>query len=75
WPRPEIFARIQKLGEVDDEEMLRTFNCGIGMCAVVRHEDVEGARTLLGRHGLQAWEIGVVEEDVGVAEPDVVFRA
>src|SRR3954466_4616660 len=70
WPRPEIFARIQKLGEVDDQEMLRTFNCGIGMCAVVRHEDVEGARALLGRHGLQAWEIGVVEEDIGVAESE-----
>ncbi|MFL5277291.1 MAG: phosphoribosylformylglycinamidine cyclo-ligase [Myxococcales bacterium] len=76
WPRPEIFARIQKLGEVDDQEMLRTFNCGIGMCAVVRHEDVEGARALLGRHGLQAWEIGVVEEDTSaMAEPEVVFRA
>ena len=29
---------------------------------LTRHEDVEGARALLGRHGLRAWEIGSVEE-------------
>ena len=75
WPRPEIFGRIQELGEVTDQEMLRTFNCGIGMCAVLRREDVEGARGLLGRRGLRAWEIGVVEQAPGLAEPEVVFRA
>ncbi|HXN80891.1 MAG TPA: phosphoribosylformylglycinamidine cyclo-ligase, partial [Myxococcales bacterium] len=31
WPRPAIFDRIQKLGQVEEQEMLRTFNCGIGM--------------------------------------------
>jgi len=75
WPRPEIFRRIQQLGGIEEQEMLRTFNCGIGMCAVVRRQDVEGARALLDRRGHRAWEIGVVEEAAGLAEPEVVFRA
>jgi phosphoribosylformylglycinamidine cyclo-ligase len=75
WPRPEIFRRIQDLGGIEEQEMLRTFNCGIGMCAVVRRQDVEGARALLGRRGHRTWEIGVVEQAAGLAEPDVVFRA
>src|SRR5947208_5075227 len=35
WQTPEIFSRIQKAGAVADAEMLRTFNMGVGMCAVV----------------------------------------
>jgi phosphoribosylformylglycinamidine cyclo-ligase len=75
WPRQDIFRRIQELGAIDEQEMLRTFNCGIGMCAVVRREDVDGVRALLGRRGHRAWEIGIVEQASGLAEPEVVFRA
>ena len=75
WQRPDIFGRIQELGGIDEQEMLRTFNCGIGMCAVVRREDVEGVRALLERRGHRAWEIGIVEQASGLDEPDVVFRA
>jgi phosphoribosylformylglycinamidine cyclo-ligase len=75
WPRPEIFRRIQELGEVDEGEMLRTFNCGIGMCVVVSRHDTEGARALLARRGLAAWEIGIVEQAPGLEEPEVVLRA
>jgi len=75
WPRPDIFRRIQELGGIDEGEMLRTFNCGIGMCAVVRREDVDSVRALLERRGHRAWEIGVVEQASGLAEPEVVFRA
>src|SRR5205823_6511275 len=35
WPVPEIFERIQRRGDVAPDEMLRTFNMGVGMCAVV----------------------------------------
>jgi phosphoribosylformylglycinamidine cyclo-ligase len=74
WPRPRIFDRLQEAGRIDDAEMLRTFNCGIGMCAVVRAEDAAGARELLQKRGVPAWEIGVVERAPGLAEPEVVFR-
>ena len=74
WPRPRIFELLQKAGKIDDAEMLRTFNCGVGMCAVVRREDAAAARDLLQARGQAAWEIGVVEAAPGLAEPEVVFR-
>ncbi|MFM8185468.1 MAG: phosphoribosylformylglycinamidine cyclo-ligase [Alphaproteobacteria bacterium] len=41
WNRPEIFNFLQNLGKVDDAEMHRTFNCGIGMVAVVDKNDAD----------------------------------
>src|SRR5207244_2742781 len=35
WPVPEIFRRIQREGDIAEGEMLRTFNLGVGMCAIV----------------------------------------
>jgi phosphoribosylformylglycinamidine cyclo-ligase len=74
WPVPEIFARIQKSGGIADAEMLRTFNLGIGMCAVVSRGDLKPALALLASRGVGAWEIGAVEEAPGLAEPEVVVR-
>ena len=75
WPRPRIFERLQQMGEIDESEMLRAFNCGVGMCAVVRREDAAAARELLHKRGQPAWEIGIVEAAAGLAEPEVVFSA
>jgi phosphoribosylformylglycinamidine cyclo-ligase len=72
WPVPPIFARIQKAGNVTDGEMLRTFNMGVGMCAVVARADVQRALDLLKTRGQPAFEIGVVESAPGLAEPEVV---
>src|SRR5216683_172457 len=74
WPRPRIFELLQRTAKIDDAEMLRTFNCGVGMCAVVRREDAAPARDLLQARGQPAWEIGVIEAAPGLAEPEVVFR-
>ncbi len=74
WPRPRIFELLQRTAKIDDAEMLRTFNCGVGMCAVVRREDGASARDLLQARGQPAWEIGVIEAAPGLAEPEVVFR-
>ncbi len=73
WPRPAIFGRIQELGGVAPDEMLRTFNCGIGMCAVLSARDVPAAQALLEKSGVASWPIGVVEAAPGLGEPDVVF--
>jgi phosphoribosylformylglycinamidine cyclo-ligase len=74
WPRPRIFDRLREAGRIEEPEMLRTFNCGIGMCAIVRAEDAAQARELLQKRSVPAWEIGVVERAPGVNEPEVVFR-
>src|SRR3954465_1702573 len=61
WPVPAIFGRIQKAGNVAEAEMLRTFNMGVGMCAVVSRADAARAIGLLADRGVQAFEIGVIE--------------
>ena len=72
WTEPPIFARIQRAGNVADAEMLRTFNMGIGMCAVVSRADVPRALSLLQKRGQEAFEIGVVESAPGLLEPEAV---
>ena len=73
WPVPPVFERIQKAGNVSEAEMLRTFNMGVGMCAVVAPADAARAIELLGRRGQPAFEIGAIERAAGLGEPEVVF--
>lgn len=44
WERPPVFAWLAEQG-VDEDELRRVFNCGIGMCAVVPREDLAAALT------------------------------
>jgi phosphoribosylformylglycinamidine cyclo-ligase len=73
WPRPAIFDRLQKMGEVAEDELRRTFNLGVGMCAVVSRGDAQRAVELLAKRGQPAWIIGRIEAAEGLAEPEVVF--
>jgi phosphoribosylformylglycinamidine cyclo-ligase len=43
WPVPRIFTLIQQTGDIPDQEMVRTFNLGIGLTCVVRRSQVERA--------------------------------
>ncbi|MBP0491281.1 phosphoribosylformylglycinamidine cyclo-ligase [Pararoseomonas indoligenes] len=70
WPVPPVFAWLARTGGVEPEEMLRVFNCGIGMCVVVEPENVEAAVALLKEHGDTAHRIGVIEVGEG-PEPEV----
>jgi phosphoribosylformylglycinamidine cyclo-ligase len=64
WPVPPIFSLIQQRGDIDDEEMMRTFNVGIGMTLVIPAAAVEVALGALP----EAREIGrVVATDDGAA--------
>ena len=38
WERPEIFNKIQQAGEIEEDEMRRVFNCGIGFVIIVPPE-------------------------------------
>jgi phosphoribosylformylglycinamidine cyclo-ligase len=60
WPVPPIFRRIQRAGRVDELEMYRTLNMGVGMILVVAPKDLD--RTISGfrRQGFKAWPIGEV---------------
>ena len=67
WPRPPIFAWLQQQGKVADQEMYRTFNCGIGMVICVAPSDAEKTLALLQQLGEQAWRIGHIEQLQGEA--------
>jgi phosphoribosylformylglycinamidine cyclo-ligase len=58
WPVPAIFRTIQKRGVVDEREMFRTFNMGIGMVVIVARGDAEKAVRLFQRSGQKSWIIG-----------------
>lgn len=65
WSVPEIFKMIQKNADIDDKEMYRTFNMGIGMVAVVSKEDIKKTHEIIKRHGLKSWTIGEIIKGKG----------
>ncbi|MFH0964924.1 MAG: phosphoribosylformylglycinamidine cyclo-ligase [Planctomycetota bacterium] len=67
WPVPPIFGIIQKAGDIEDAEMLRTFNMGVGMVVVVAPHFAASAARTLKRSGETVHEIGrIVEGERGV---------
>ncbi|MFW6108011.1 MAG: phosphoribosylformylglycinamidine cyclo-ligase [bacterium] len=60
WPRPPIFDLIQRLGGIDEDEMYRVFNMGIGMTLVVPPTYARSIIRQLGRQGRRAYVIGRV---------------
>ncbi|MDH5432757.1 MAG: phosphoribosylformylglycinamidine cyclo-ligase [Gammaproteobacteria bacterium] len=62
WNMPEIFKWLQSNGNVDQMEMYRTFNCGIGMVLVVSPEDAESTLNILQDLGENAWLLGDIVE-------------
>ncbi len=62
WPVPPVFGWVQRLGEIDQAEMDRVFNLGVGMVLVVSPFYAESIRHQLADHGVESWPIGRVEE-------------
>jgi len=60
WPVLPIFEHLQKIGNVPQEEMLRTFNMGIGMILVVPAKKFKKVQTILERCGEKGFTIGRV---------------
>ncbi len=63
WEQPRVFTELQKIGGVATDEMRRTFNCGVGMVAVVSADQASTAIDALG--DLQARVIGEVQPGGG----------
>jgi phosphoribosylformylglycinamidine cyclo-ligase len=66
WETPAIFSFLKERGNISDEEMLRTFNNGIGMILVVRPKEVEDILNRLNSLGEKAFVIG----EIGKAEKE-----
>lgn len=72
WAWPSIFQWLQKTGGIEQFEMYRTFNCGVGMVVVVPSEHAEAAIQQLNAAGESAWRIGEIIPSTHT-EPTVVF--
>ena len=58
WERPEIFNVIQKAGDIEEEEMRKTFNLGIGFCLIVPPDTTVDTEVKIWGHDLRSWVIG-----------------
>ena len=58
WPIPQIFKQIKKQGGVEEKEMFRTFNMGIGLVVIVESRSARHAVDIFQNLGQKAWVIG-----------------
>jgi phosphoribosylformylglycinamidine cyclo-ligase len=62
WKLPNVFQWLRNAGNIQQEEMFRTFNCGVGMILIVESNAVSRCLETLKDLGETAWEIGAVEK-------------
>jgi len=62
WQKPAIFDWLQEKGNVAQNEMYKTFNCGVGMVLVVNADELDKTLSLLNEYGEQAWHLGEITE-------------
>jgi len=67
WPLPQVFRWLIETADLDEAEALKTYNCGIGMVAVVAADRAEALTALLRDAGETVTTIGAVTADPGVA--------
>ncbi len=75
WTMPPVFAWLARAGRVAPEEMLRVFNCGIGMVLVVRPGDVAATQSLLADMGTPAMQLGHLAAAPGPATVQIPHAA
>ena len=72
WKAPPVFGWLKSAGTVPTDDMLRTFNCGLGMIAVVAPQDVATVTKALADAGEAIREVGVIE--AGSQEADCIVE-
>ncbi|MCF7522060.1 phosphoribosylformylglycinamidine cyclo-ligase [Neisseria sp. ZJ106] len=65
WALPKLFQWLQQAGNVETQEMYRTFNCGIGMVVVVAAEDADAVQAFLSEAGETVYRLGKIRERNG----------
>jgi phosphoribosylformylglycinamidine cyclo-ligase len=61
WPRPDVYEWVAREGKIPETEMLRVFNCGIGMIVVVPEASAEEVLHRLPGLGERGYRIGTIE--------------
>ena len=62
WTLPPVFQWLQSSGNIEDSEMLRTFNCGVGMILVTSPAEAPMALEKLQEWHINTWQIGEISE-------------
>ena len=65
WPLPKLFQWLQQAGNVEQQEMYRTFNCGIGMAVIVPAEQADAAQAFLAGQGETVYRLGTIRKRAG----------
>ncbi|USD38746.1 phosphoribosylformylglycinamidine cyclo-ligase [Ferrimonas sp. SCSIO 43195] len=73
WQWPSVFNWLQQVGNIEQHEMYRTFNCGVGLVIALPAEQADAAVALLNQHGETAWVIGSIAARDG-DEPQVIIE-
>ena len=60
WKFPKAFLWLQEKGKISTSDMLRIFNCGIGMVCVLDKKEISKAQKILSAHKLRSFEIGKI---------------
>jgi len=64
WQLPEVFRWLQDNGSITQDDMLRIFNCGIGMVLIVAEDILENVKTEIKNNSFECFEIGkVIKKD------------
>ena len=72
WQLPLVMSWLQSTGPISDEEMLTTFNCGIGLVLLIDPARADEAITHLEAMGEKVYRIGYIETTHGVSEADAL---
>ncbi len=71
WEFPEIFKETQKRADVTTQEMLKTFNCGVGLVVVVPADDYTAADNLAQAKGFKTFDLGeIITSDEKLVFPE-----
>ena len=72
WALPPLFQWLQRAGDISQEGLLRTFNCGIGFVLVVDEKKADNLKTCLEENGETVFEIGKIDASPKT-EKDIQF--
>ena len=65
WTMPKLFQWLQQAGNVEQQEMYRTFNCGIGMVVIIDKQDADAVQQFLAEQGETVYRLGEIRERNG----------
>ena len=73
WPRPSIFGFLQRHVEISEAEMLRVFNCGIGLVVIIAREEADDVMQRFQALGERVYRIGEIEVKATPDDPALVL--